>query len=1343
MAPRKAKSGRRTKRNTLLAAFDAIVIEGGLLQPDVLAQVAAATASGQSEADYGLDPKERLRDVIQTKFTLAQSLYARFLGSDKGNAATRRFLSSLIGQVFEFSDLAETSPAAIGDRNFPIGHHALSGRVPIVFAPAGSLDEALPPFGDEGRRRSAAQLLQEYLNAAEGSLWGLVCDATRLRLYRDSVALTRPAYIEVDLARMFDADAPRIADFAALWLLIHSSRFGRTGAPPTDCALERWREEGKEQGATARERLRDGVEAALLELGRGFLEHPGNVAVKAELSGGRFSPQDYLQALLRVVYRFIFVFTAEDRDVLHLPPPNDGSDYERWRQAKTIYAQGYSVARLRERAAKRQSRDRHGDGWDGIKILFHALTRGEKRLALPALGGLFGPNGARELNDCALSNVRLHEAIFRLAWIRTEAGLERVNWRDMETEELGSVYESLLELSPRLGGAEGFAFVESKGNERKTTASYYTHDSLVQALLDETFDPLVRESVKDKAPDEAVEALLSLRIVDPACGSGHFLLAAARRLARKIVELKNPGAPSPSEFRHWLREAARRCLFGVDRNPMAVDLAKVALWIETVEPGKPLTFLDGHIRCGDSLLGVYDLGALQHGVPDEAFKPLTGDDKLAAREWGRRNRAERGARSQAQLSLFGPPKSLIDSIRAVEAAEENVLEDVEAKARAFRSMLAGPERYAFEVACDLYIAAFLLPKTSPPGKHAGEAQSFVPTSRDIWDKLAGGRSLGLIKAHAVDAAKEARAFHWPLEFPQVFFPPAGKRAGFDLAIGNPPWDRIKLQEKEFFASRAPEIASARNKAARARLIAALRNAPTDSAERGVYDAFVIAKRLSEASSMFARVPADSGGRFPLAGTGDVNTFALFTELFATQSLFVAMIVPSELATSDTTKELFGHLIDSGRLRSMYDFQTGRGFFDRIGHARFKFLLVMLGGVRDEADPEIRVATFLRTNADIHDASRFFTLLRSDFHQFNPNTKTSPIFRTKADADLMRDLYSRFPVIVEESKGASGNQWNIEFSRLFDMSGDSGIFRTAVELQMAGATRTGADWEAPEEALKCDVKPGRWIPLYEAKMIHHFDHRWATYVAGISANIDDIEPRDSTGTEKVDPQFEPCPRYWVLVNEVTARLASKGWTRQWLMGWRDICRATDERTVIAGAIPLSGCGDKFLLMMPETSNALRGALLATMSTLTFDYIARQKLGGTSLKYFVMKQLVAPPPSVFNTAELAFIVPRVLELTYTSHSMKPLAEDLGYTGLPFVWNEDRRALLRAELDAYIAKLYCLNRDQLRYILDPEDVMGRGYPSETFRGLKKNEIAKYHEYRTARLVLDAWDRMDRGEL
>jgi hypothetical protein len=832
------------KSRTGALAFDALTVEGALIAPVMLARIAEQKAGGQAESDYNIPKGLTVRDEIARYFRIGQALFTELSASPTPSAAaTARFVEALLRDVFGFADVSRVGTHILGEHVYPVTLEAHGGRVPVVVVPpSDELDAPSPHLPSEGRRRSAASALQDWLNASAGVLWGLCSNGFQLRLVRDNASLTRPAFIQADLRRIFEAEA--FADFAALWLLIHASRFGMSGAAPTDCALEHWREAGGKEGVAARERLRDGVEAALGSLGGGFLGHTDNAALRERVASGALPLPEYFGQLLRLVYRLIFLLAAEDRNLLHPPAMPAGP--------RKLYAEGYSVGRLRDHAVRRAAWDRHRDRWEGLLIVFAGLTRGEPRLGLPALGGLFEPGTITDLEGACLANRDLMEAIYRLAWLRESSGLVPVNWRDMETEELGSVYESLLELTPRLtADGRGFAFAEGeegKGHARKTTGSYYTPDSLVQVLLDSALDPVLNR-VEAEAEDPAA-ALLSVTVVDPACGSGHFLLAAARRIATRLALFRTGGIASAEDYRHALREAARASIHGVDRNPLAVELTKVALWIETVEPGKPLGFLDANIRVGDSLLGLFDLDALRHGIPDAAYKPLTGDDKETVRYFARRNKDEREgqgsldfARGGGQLPAAAP---LAAEARALRAMPEDSPEEIAAKRRRFSAGRGDPKSWSLQIAADLYTAAFLAPKTG--GVPANHNTVTIPTTAHIWEARAGRPIYGPLVGRAQDITGQAHAFHWPLEFPDVM-----AAGGFDVVLGNPPWERIKLQEQEFFAAREPEIAEAPNAAARGRLIAAIAKAEQGTREQALYDAFEQAKRAAEAASAFARV----------------------------------------------------------------------------------------------------------------------------------------------------------------------------------------------------------------------------------------------------------------------------------------------------------------------------------------------------------------------------------------------------------------------------------------------------------------------------------------------------------
>jgi hypothetical protein len=564
-----------------------------------------------------------------------------------------------------------------------------------------------------------------------------------------------------------------------------------------------------------------------------------------------------------------------------------------------------------------------------------------------------------------------------------------------------------------------------------------------------------------------------------------------------------------------------------------------------------------------------------------------------------------------------------------------------------------------------------------------------------------------------------------------------------------------LQEQEFFASRNPEIARAPNRAARERLIRGLsqRN-PT------LWKEFQEAKHTAEAQSKFLR----TSGRFSLTARGDINTYAVFAELarrLLNPQGRAGIIVPTGIATDDTCKQFFGDLVEKYNLASLYDFENREALFPSV-HRSYKFSLFTLRGAGDRnAQPAEFV--FFATRADhIGDKLRRFTLSAEDFRLINPNTRTCPVFRTSIDAELTKKIYHRVPVLVNEQTGE--NPWGIRFLAMFHMANDSHLFRTREQLEAEGFILVGNRFMRGNDL---------WLPLYEAKMMWQFDHRFGTY-QGVTSRSSTHLPTP-TPAQYADPSFLVQPWYWVSSDQVASRLGH--WKHRWLLGFRDIARSTDERTAIFSLLPCVGVGHKIpLIFLENTSNvAYAVTFLINVNSLVFDFTTRQKIGGTSLSFFILKQLPVLPPDAYTEADLLFIVPRVLELVYTAWDMKPLADDLwqeadeamrkellmqwegnrnatavlpdaqppawviinpnGFSHPPFRWDEDRRAILRAELDAYYARLYSLTEEELRYILDPSDVYGPDFPGQTFRVLKEKELHQYGEYRTQRLVLQAW--------
>lgn len=1331
-------------------------LEGGLFLPDQLEKAAQGRASAQSEADYGTPKGVKLKDEYSRAFQIACAQWQHFAAqlerADVDAAQlTTAFVHELLRDAFGYAALQATSAQQVGELRYPVS--LMAGTLPVLVAPHTlGLDEADARFAVQGggnRKKAPFQAMQELLNASEALQWGIVSNGKQLRLLRDAASLTRPSFLEVDLADLLGGQ--RYAEFANVWRLLHASRASRPGQGATACIWEQWRSEGQQEGTRVRDGLRNGVEQALLTFGAGFLQHPANHALRAALNDGTLSKDDYFQQLLRLIYRLIFVFTVEERGVLH---PQDNSAEAL--AARRAYAEGYALTRLRELCLKRRARTRHDDQWQAIRIVFRGLAQGEPRLALPALGGLFAPQQCTDLDNANLDNAHLLAALQHLRWAVVAQGkgssLTPVDYRNMGPEELGSVYESLLELVPAIDlPARTFGFVgrteegSTAGNARKLTGSYYTPDSLVQELIKSALDPVIEQRLAAH-PANPTEALLAIRVVDPACGSGHFLLAAARRLAEKLAQLRSleggqEGAMQPQDYRHALREVVSHCIYGVDRNPMAIELARMALWLEGYEEGRPLGFLDHHLQVGDALLGLTDLNVLEQGIAKDAFKPLSGDDKDVCKELAKANAA--GLKQIAkdlqgkQMLLGVDNRSGLEALRAIETLPADTPEQVAAKEQAWRHFLEESAHSPLAHAADALVGAYLLPKTE-------DTAETVPTSITLHALLTDPQRAQTEHAAPIaaarDACQQARVFHWPLAFPQVF-----AQGGFDCVLGNPPWERIKLQEEEFFATRHRDVAQARNKAERAQRIQWLsegmlarhlypelahgedeEDKKNDEAEKRLYREFVTARRTAEAASVFAHVKGVDGGRYPLTGVGDVNTYALFAETILqihADSGRAGFIVPTGIATDDSTKAYFGHITQNRRLVSLYDIENREKLFPAVD-SRMKFCLLTLG-----AAEQAEFVCFATQVSQLADPRRRFTLTSDEFRLINPNTLTCPVFRSERDAELTKKLYRAAPVLMRDAVTAgegkqakvvepAQNPWGFDYmTKMFDMADNSHEF---IEY---------------EQLLEATAQTGNLSPLREAKHIHHFDHRWAT------SRKAQPEPDLCTNREKADAHFSIATKYWLPETRVMERLASKRWTREWLMGWRDITNATNERTVIATVFPRTAIAHTLRVAFVAAEPRQASAFVGNLSALVFDYACRQKIGGTHLTVELLKQLPVLAPGHYTDANLAFIVPRVLELTYTAHDLSGWAQDLGYGGEPFPFAPDRRATLRAELDAYYAKLYGLTRDELRYILDPTDIMGEGYPSETFRVLKNKELKEFGEYRTQRLVLEAWNKIQTG--
>lgn len=1500
-----------------MSEFSGVRIEGGLLGPDILEKLLAGDLPGQKPEDFGFNSKRGPVEEIAAVFAdcrkyweAFQSRLQRLPESDLATSITRDAWAipffSLLGIEVRYQPRA----CEVDGMNFPISHRMGEAEDAPPVHIVGARQE-LGRVPASGRPRLAPHsLLQEYLNRSE-HLWGIVTNGLTLRLLRDSTYVRRQAYVEFDLKQILEEQ--RFNDFAILFRLLHRSRLPQTAELAGDCLLEKYYQQALEQGGRVRERLREGVEECIRLLANGFLAHPKNQRLRARLLS---DPRELYRQLLRLVYRFLFLLVSEERGLM---------------SSAALYREHYSVTRLRRFLDRQSAQDEHEDLWCSLRVLWRVLSQEELAELLgaaPLNGELFAP---LELDECSLSNRDLLQAFSHLAYYRENptSPLRRVNYAALDVEELGSVYESLLDYQPQIVTGQGAPRFElSYGSERKSTGSYYTPPELVAELIRSALEPVIEERLKAaRPPEEKEQAILSIRVCDPACGSGHFLLAAARRLGKELAKIRTgEEEPAPERVREAIRDVVAHCIYGVDKNPLAVELCRVALWLEAHCAGKPLTFLDHHIKCGDSLVGVLDLAILEKGIPDEAFTPVSADSKEAARSLKQRNRTECQSLQTGQLSLAFDTDQVVAELsqerQKLEAIPDNSPAEVSRKQQLYSRYCQDPQHQKLVEACNLWTAAFFQPLI-PDFSRAITTQAVA----DRLQERTPSQALATAQALAV----ENRFFHWPLEFPEVF-----ESGGFDVILGNPPWERIKLQEEEFFASRNTAIARAPNAAARKRLIAAL-----PQTNPALWEAYQRALHAAESASRFLR----SSGQYPLTGRGDINTYSVFAE--RVRSLLnirgrAGIIVPTGIATDATNQFFFADLAGKGQLASLFDFENRQRLFPAV-YSRMKFCLLTLTGSRTQTDAT--TFTFFATRTEhLRDPRRAFRLSATDIARINPNTRTLPVFRTRQDADLTRAIYERVPVLVNERTGE--NPWDVRFMAMFHMSNDSHLFRTRAELEKQGYRLVGnvfvpsppsplshaageggriaapdlssraageGGYELPKasreliararqlrreattaesllwELLRdrrllgrkfrrqhpigqfiadffCDdarliieidgavhreptqqerdrlreeilrehgfavlrftndqifdrteqvlqeiaayvtahsyehpsplsQSLGRgaggegYLPLYEAKMIWHYDHRYGTY-EGVSDRSSTQLPTPNE-RQHADPHFVVQPWYWVPAEEVQARLGD--WRRGWLVGFRDVTNATNERTAIFSLLPRVGAGNNLpILLFSEKSNVRACCLLANLNAQAFDYVTRQKIAGVHMNFFFVSQLPVLPPSVYTAEDLRFIVPRVLELVYTSWDMKPFADDVwreadeglravirphpptpspatlgeGFPFPPFTWNEERRAILRAELDAYYAQLYGLTRKQLRYILDPADLTEReledildpreevadpldpaGYatraaastfPGETFRVLKEKEIRQYGEYRTRRLVLEAWEKL-----
>ncbi|WP_149824237.1 Eco57I restriction-modification methylase domain-containing protein [Streptomyces tailanensis] len=1367
---------------------------------------------GCAPADYGLYRGERIGDAAGRAWAALTGAYRVFRDDlaklPESSTATTLTRKAWLLRLFTELGYGRLSGAGVTvkipgrDENCRASHR-WQDHLPVHLLAWGT-----PLDGRVGNRRAPQSVLQELLNISGKHVWGLLSNGQVLRVLRDSTALVGSAYVEFDLEAIFDGQ--QYADFVLLYSLLHASRFelvakpekkrrrrarspqeseseyggegeqpegddqsapaelGELGGPgdedtaadapaltAADCRIEWLRTYAIETGLRARDNLRDQVAEAIGVLGTGFLA--ANPDLHSAVSGrgrrGLEALEEFHHELLRLAYQLVFLFVAEDRGILL-----DRTDSPEAQDARDRYARFFSTRRLR-RIAFRRPGDRNIDLWRALAMVLDALGTdgGQPQLALPELGGLYFRakedsaaatllGRAEPLRAAELPNEHLLEAVRLLARVRDEGGRwQRVDYRHLGADELGSVYESLLELRPRRDPATGrFRLQTLAGNKRKTTGAYYTPTVLIEKLLDQALDPVIERHAANGNPRE----LLEINLVDPACGSGHVLVAAARRIALRYAELDTgEPEPAPERVRAAMADVVRNCVHGVDINPMAVELAKVSLWLESLEPGQPLAYLDDRIKVGNGLLGTTPK-LIAEGVPDGAFKKLAGDNSRILTALKAANKKERSGGKGTQTAMGAALARTGTAELRLEAEKlaklpDRTLADVRDHARAYEEYLAkSPHLRRLKRVADAWCAAFLWPKSdaAPPavtssvleqlvdGGELAEAVAVTTKEEDEERRLSGEQQLDEI-------VSRNRFFHWHLEFPRVFRveddedddhnPDTGWQGGFDCVLGNPPWERVKIQEKEWFAARGEdEVADAATNERKKR-IAGLKESK-ERAERELFDGFQVALREAAGTTLMLR----NSGIFPFTGQGDVNTYAVFAEkarmLLAPEGMS-GLVVPTGIATDKTTSGFFADLVDRQQLVTVLDMENEEKLFPDVHHS-YRFCLFTVSGPALSSG-RTRLA-FKARRPDQLD-KREFTLDTSGFRAINPNSRTSPVCESPEHLRVLLGIHKRVPVLWRRV-GGEENPWELRFKTMFHMSGDSDLFLTAEDLDADGWTLQGTVFVRDDE---------RALPLYEAKMVHQYNARFSTYESATEAQLKQgTLPRLELEC-RADPEKLPLPRYWVREQHVDKSLAAEParpeteWPHDWLMGWRDVCRSVDERTVIASVLPRTAVGHTAPLLLPLRQDLPLDGLLANLSTFVLDFAARQKISGAHLTYTYLEQLPILPPDTYarpvpwlgDSTLAPWIRDRVLELTYTSYEMAPFARHLGDENPPFVWNEDRRFEIRAELDAAYFHLYGIPEADIELVLDSFRAFRNKSP-ELFERTKDRILTIYREMEKA---------------
>ena len=1212
---------------------------------------------------------------------------------------------------------------------------------------------------DKAQTASPHGQILRYLSTADtvtdGRIrWGILTNGCVWRLYDHRARPRATSYFEANIQ---DALKSGNEDSLRIFYLL----FRRDSFIPRQGATTSFIEVALAEGKRYEERVAQDLSGAVFENVFPSLIEALADATDQELSQVR-------EAAFTFLYRLLFILYAEDRGLL---PVNDPR-YDEYGLRK----------RVRDDIAKRTEQ---GDNfsamatiyYDHVTTLCKIIDKGDPSIGIPPYnGGLFAEDATPLLGKVRLKDKAIAPIIYNLSHTKTAEGRHFVNYRDMSVQQLGSIYERLLEQEP-VRTDQGEITIRPNIYARKDSGSYFTPQELVDLIVNNTLKPLAEErlaafetAVKELEDDprpaaereadlvklDPAEAVLNLKVLDPAMGSGHFLVTAVDFLSDYIAELveSTPNVPiwlngeyvSPLIERiaairqdiiqravesSWTldqsqltdqtiirRMVLKRCIYGVDKNPLTVELAKVSLWLHSFTVGAPLSFLDHHLRCGDSLVGLTVMEATQEL---NRLSGLFASSAIAGAETATAGMRQIEEMSDADISEVQESAALFQGVESTTSELRSML-DLLNGIRWLTAGMKAKERKAFESPLVNTLGqqpsqAFKLLAKGPDSLDAG-------TTETEDDALA---AFGQLWNDAKAMAEQESFLHWEVAFPGVWseWENSQPEGGFDAVIGNPPWDKIKLQEVEWFAARSPELALASTAAARKAGIQQLRDTGAP-----LVDEFDSARDQAETLSKLVR----NSGQYPLLSSGDVNLYSLFVER-ATSLVnargMIGLLTPSGIYADLNAAAFFKSISTSGRIASLFDFENRRRriklahFFPDVD-SRLKFCALILGG-EQRRFPETKCAYFLVDTATVTDPDRCFPLEPADFARVNPNTGTAPIFRTRRDAEITRCIYEKHPVLVDRSQGPERRAWPVRYHTMFHMTNDSHLFRTVEQL--------GAEGYYPIEGNRWKKGEDLYLPLYQGRMIHQFDHRANSIQLNPENTHNPYLSLEVTPEQHANTEFLPQTQFLVPASKLEETLSNY---QEYVVAFRDIARPTDARTAIASIVPKAGYGNTLPILLSAEENldpVEMACQVANFNSFIFDYIARQKVQGTHLNWYIAEQLPVIQRESYEidiggTTARDLVRDHVLRLTYTANDMAPFAGDLGYEGPPFIWNDEERRHLRARLDALYFHLYGLSKEDAEYILS------------TFPIVQREDEAQFGSYRTRDLVLAYMNALEVGD-